>query len=176
MEWQSFIIAIFERIAQELEHTLDGLTVDDLNQQPSPGGNSIGWLAWHLTRSHDRNISELAGEEQLWTSQDWYAKFNRQPDPSETGFGHSAEEAAAFRSPDGKTVLEYHHAVVKRIKDYIRDRLSETELDREAYSPTFDKTWPVRVRLLGIINDGLQHVGQAAYARGLIKGWGWLGR
>ena len=176
MKRQQFIIDIFERTSQELEHTLDGLNVDELNQQPSPDSNSIGWLTWHLTRSHDRNISEVSGQEQLWISDEWYAKFNRQPNPAETGVGHSTQEAAAFRSPDSQVILEYHRAVVERIKDYIRNRMSETELDRETHSPTLRITATVRARLLGIISEGLQHVGQAAYVRGLLKGWGWLGR
>ena len=176
MEWQQFIINVFERMAQELEKTVDGLTVEELNQQPTPESNSIGWLAWHLTRSHDRNMSEVAGETQLWISQDWYAKFNRKPGPAETGFGHSAKEAAAFRSPSGQVILDYHRAVVTRIKDYISSQLSETELDRNTYSPTLNMTAPVSRRLLGVINDAYQHLGQAAYVRGLIKGWGWLGR
>src|SRR5262245_42422749 len=66
---------------------------------PGPASNSIAWLAWHLTRSHDRNISELAGDEQLWITEGWHARFNRAADPTETGFGHSAAEAAAFRVP-----------------------------------------------------------------------------
>src|SRR5215468_3924699 len=33
---------------------LEGLTVEDLHAQPGPASNSIAWLAWHLTRSHDR--------------------------------------------------------------------------------------------------------------------------
>jgi len=32
------------------------------------------------------------------------------------------------------------------------------------------------VRIMGNINDCYQHVGQAAYVRGLLKGQGWLGR
>jgi len=54
MEWQQLITDIYKRILQELEHALDGLTVDDLNQQPHPNCNSIGWLTWHLTRAQDR--------------------------------------------------------------------------------------------------------------------------
>jgi len=65
MAWQQLIMDIFTRISEELERVLDGLTVDDLNQQPRPDCNSIGWLAWHLTRSQDRNMSEIAGEEQV---------------------------------------------------------------------------------------------------------------
>ncbi len=176
MKWQQLITDLFLRISQELETVLEGLTVDDLNQQPHPDSNSIGWLAWHLTRSHDRNMSEIAGEEQLWIKDEWYHKFNRAPDPSETGVHHSPEETAAFRSPDSATILEYHRAVVERIKNYIDRRLSESELERESHSPTLGTTRPVEARLIGVINEGFQHVGQAAYVRGLLKGKGWSDR
>ncbi len=176
MEWQQLIIDIFMRISQDLEQVLDGLTVDDLNQRPRPDCNSIGWLAWHLTRSHDRNISELMEQEQLWIRDKWHAKFNRAPDPAETGFGYSSEDVSTFRSQDGKTLLEYHHAVLELAKRYISGTLSETELKRESASPTFGNVATVRRRLVGVVNDGLQHVGQAAYVRGLLKGKGWLGR
>ena len=176
MAWQQLITDLFLRISQELETVLEGLTTDELNQQPRPDSNSIGWLAWHLTRSHDRNMSEIAGEEQLWIRDKWYLKFNRTPDPSETGYHHSPEEAAAFRSPDRTTILEYHRAVVERIKGYIGSSLSETELERDSYSPTFQTTSKVRMRLVSVLSDGFQHAGQAAYARGLLKGRGWSDR
>lgn len=176
MDWQQLVTGLFLRISEELETVLEGLTVDELNQRPTPDCNSIGWLAWHLTRSHDRNVSELAGMEQLWTRDGWHARFGRAANPEETGVRHSAEDVAAFRSPDGRTVLEYHRAVVERIKQYVGDTLSESELDREAYSPTLHTTFPVSRRLVGVINDGFQHVGQAAYVRGLLKGKGWYGR
>ena len=176
MNWQQLIIDLFERISQELERVLNGLTPDELNQQPAPDANTIGWLAWHLTRSHDRNMSEIARKEQLWIEGAWYAKFNRAADPTETGVGHSPEQMAAFRAPDSRTILEYHNAVLERIKDYIVNTLSETELDREVYSPTFRNTNTVHRRLLGVLNDGFQHLGQAAYVRGLITEQGWLGR
>jgi hypothetical protein len=176
MIWQQFVNDLFLRISQELERVLEGLTVDDLNQQPRHDCNSIGWLAWHLTRSHDRNMSEIAGMEQLWIKDKWYLKFDRASDPSETGVHHSLEEAAAFRSPDSTTVLEYHRAVVERIKDYINSSLSEIELERESHSPTLGTTRPVQARLVAVINEGFQHVGQAAYVRGLLNGRGWSDR
>ena len=176
MEWQQLIIDLFLRISQELEKILEGLTVDDLDQRPTPDCNSIGWLAWHLTRSHDRNISELAGMEQLWTRDGWHARFGLAANPEETGVRHSAEDVAAFRSPDGRTVLEYHRAVVERIKQYVGGTLSESELEREYFSPTLREVATVRARLVGVINDGFQHLGQAAYVRGLLKGKGWYGK
>ena len=66
MKWQTLINDTFTRISEELELVLDGLTPDELNRQPASGANTIGWLTWHLTRSHDRNLSELAEREQLW--------------------------------------------------------------------------------------------------------------
>ena len=176
MEWQQLIMDLFRRISQELENVLDGLTVDDLNHRPAPDCNSIGWLVWHLTRSHDRNITELAAEEQVWIKDKWYAKFNRAPDPAETGVKHTSEDVTAFKSPEGRVLLEYHRAVLERIENYISNKLSESELEREAHSPTLHTTFPASRRLVGVINEGFQHVGQAAYVRGLLKGKGWLGR
>ena len=170
MEWQLLITDFFIRISQELERVLDGLTVDDLNQRPHPDCNSIGWLAWHLTRSHDRNLSELAGKEQLWIKDNWHTRFNRAPDPTDTGFNHNLEDVTAFRSPDGKTILEYHHAVLELAKRYITNHLSEPDLKRNVRSPTLKNVATVGGRLLSIISEGFQHVGQAAYVRGLLKG------
>ena len=176
MEWQQLITDIFMRISQELERVLDGLTVDDLNQSPCPDCNSIGWLVWHLTRSQDRAIEDLMGEEQRWVKDNWHARFNRAPDPTDTGLGHSREDVAAFKSPDSKTLLEYHHAVLEQTKHYISKKLSETDLEREFDNPTYPHITTARVRIVGIVNDNLQHVGQATYVRGMLKGQGWYGR
>ena len=170
MEWQQLIIDIFERTSQALERALEGLTLEDLNQQPAPDSNSMGWLAWHLTRGQDRAIAQLMGEEQLWIRDQWHDKFNRPPDPQDFGLGHTSEDLAAFKSPDVRTLLDYHQAVLERTKHYV-STLSETELDREIDHPRFPT---VRVRLVAVISDNLQHVGQVAYVHGLLKGKGWL--
>lgn len=176
MAWQQLVMDVFLRISRDREQVLDGLDADELHEQPFPNGNTIAWLTWHLTRSHDRNISKLAGEDQLWITEGWYAEFNRPPDTTETGFGHSAEEAAAFRAPGGRALVDYHRAVLERIQHYVLRTMMEDDLDRDACSPTFRDTTTVRRRLVGIISEGLQHVGQAAYGRGALKGHGWLGR
>ena len=176
MAWQHFTLDLFLRIAQDVEQVLNGLNEEELHHQLSPNCNSIGWLVWHLTRSHDRNISELSGREQLWITEGWYTQFNRPPDPSDTGFGQSAEEATSFRAPDGGKLLTYNQVVVERIREYILYTLSEGDLEKEIYSPTLGNTWTIRRRLVGILAEGFEHVGQAAYIHGLIKGHGWLGR
>ena len=170
MEWRQLTIDIYERISQVLERALEGLTQDDLNQQPNPDSNSMGWLTWHLTRVQDRAIADLVGEEQLWVKEEWHSKFDRPADPQDVGIGHSLEDLAAFRSPDVRILLEYHHAVLERSKHYISN-LSQTDLDREIDHPRYPK---VGLRLVVNISDNLQHAGQVAYVHGLLKGKGWL--
>ncbi len=193
MEWHQLITDGYRRVLEILEKVLDGLTQDDLNKQPHPDCNSIGWLAWHLTREQDYNIAHLMGEEQLWIRDGWHAKFNRAPKPLDTGFGkfgHSPEDVAAFRSPKVETLLEYYRAVLERSEHYI-STLSVADLDRELNQPAWSwerqrqvtgvgmEKWyqpvpTVGMRLVSILSECLQHAGQVAYVRGLLKGKGWL--
>ncbi len=170
MEWQKLICEIYERISQVTEKALDGLGMDDLNEQPKPDCNSIGWLAWHLTRVQDRAISGLTKEEQLWIKDKWYSKFNRSDDPRDFGLRHSPEDLAAFKSPDAKTHLAYHHSVLEQTKRYISS-LSESDLDKRIDHPIYPT---VGAYVVGTISDNLQHAGQIAYVRGLLKGKGWV--
>lgn len=171
MEWNDMLADGYGRIVEVLESVIKGLTQDDLNWQPHPECNSIGWLAWHLTRQQDAQVAALMGEEQLWTKDGWYAKFDRPPDPEDIGFGHTPEQVAAFKSPDVDTLLSYNRAAVERSKGYFHT-LSKSDLDRELNEP-FQPLPTVGVRLISIMDDSVLHAGQAAYVRGLRQGKGW---
>jgi hypothetical protein len=172
MRWQDLVLDEFLRIEQELSFVLEGLGVEDLNRQPAPDCNSIGWLAWHLTRSHDRNMSELMSLGQLWISEKWYAKWGRTPDPGETGVGHTPEQAKSFTSPEASVIMDYHQAILKRIEQYVNGA-TEEELGRETYSPTMNNKTTAMRRITGVIQQGFLHTGQAGYVRGMLKGRGW---
>ncbi len=120
MEWQELLTDGYGRVEGALREALDGMSQDDLNRQPHPDSNSMGWLAWHLTRVQDDHVSDLMGEQQLWLTGGWHSRFNRAPDPKDIGFGHSSEDVAAFKSPGVDTLLEYHRAVMERTKRYIK--------------------------------------------------------
>jgi len=172
MEWQELITDGYGRVLHELERALDGLTTDDLNEQPNPDCNSMGWLTWHLTRVQDDHIADLMGEEQLWIKEGWHAKFDLAPDLKDIGFGHSSEDVAAFKSPEIETLLEYHRAVLERSRRYI-NTLSPADLDSELNEPWYKPLPTVGVRLISVMSDCLQHAGQVSYVRGLLKGKGW---
>ncbi len=172
MEWHDLLTDGYGRVPEFLENVLKGPTQDDLNWQLRHDCNSIGWLVWHLTRQQDAQMASLMDEEQLWIKDEWYARFNRQPEPNDIGFGHSPEQVSAFESPEAKTLLDYNRAVVERSKHYIRS-LSKTDLDRELDEPWFQPLPVVGIRLISILDDSVLHAGQAAYVRGLRQGKGW---
>jgi hypothetical protein len=146
-----------------------------MNHQPSPQSNSIGWLVSHTIRSQDRMNADLFGEEQLWIREKWYAQFDRKPDSKESGVGHTPEEAAAFRAPEVQSYISYSQAVFERTKQYIMTRLSPQDLLREVVSPTLGTTSTVAARLISTIYN-FEHIGQAGYVKGMLKGIGWYGR
>ena len=175
MRWQKLVIDMYQRMSQEIEQILNGLTIEDLHKRPAPGANPIGWLCWHATRSMDRTIGDVIRGEQLWTKEGWYKKFNLPPDPNNTGYGHTDAQVDNLRIPDVQTLLAYHRAVMKATVKYL-DSLSEDELDRECeYSVQPGTTRAVSLRIISNIHD-IQHIGQAGYVRGLIRGHRWYGR
>lgn len=172
MKWYDMLINSYEGVLQTLECVLDGLTEEDLNWQPSPDCNSIGWLAWHLTRTQDGLIALVMNEEQLWTKDGWHTKFGRPANAQDGGSGHTPQDVAAFKSPDAKTLLDYHRAVLERSRRYF-PTLSETDLDRQLEVPWFQPPPKLGAFLNIILSDCSQHAGQAAYIRGLRQGMGW---
>jgi hypothetical protein len=175
MNLRRFVMDIYARRFEELEHTVTGLTPEQLEYQPKPESNSIGWLIWHATRSQDRMNADLFGEDQLWVSAGWYAKFNRPPDQKDTGYGHTPAQVAAVRAPEAQALLDYARAVYERTRSYVNTRLTATDLQRKVKSPTLGTTASVEERIIGTIND-FQHIGQAGYIRGMLSGIGWYGR
>jgi len=172
MEWHDLLSDGYGRVLDFMESVFHGLTQDDLNWQPRHDCNSIGWLTWHLTRQQDVQVASLMGEEQLWIKDGWYSKFGRLPESEDSGFGHTPEQVSAFESPDIRTLLDYHRAVMERSRRFLLT-LSKADLDRELDEPWFQPLPTVGVRLVSILEDSLLHAGQSAYVRGLCHGKGW---
>jgi uncharacterized damage-inducible protein DinB len=160
------LLEIYGRIPPLARKAVVGLDTDRLTATPAPGTNSIGWLVWHLTRVQDGHVAELLDTDQLWATGDWAARFGLDPDPANSGYGHTPEEVAAVRPESAAALLEYLDAVHDRTCAMV-EALTPADLDR-----VVDRRWdpPVTlgVRLVSIADDDLQHAGQAAYVRGLL--------
>ena len=102
----------------------------------------------------------------MWVGDEWAAGFGLEPDPMNHGYGHSADQVLAVRPQSAELLLGYLDAVDERMRGYLAD-LTAGDLDRvvdEGYDPPVT----LGVRLISIADDALQHVGQAAYVRGIL--------
>ncbi len=154
----------FDRVATLVPAVLDGLTADDVRWQPGPGANSIGWLIWHLTRVQDDHIAGVAGAGQVYA--DWAESFAL-PYGNDIGFGMSADQIAAFRVSSPELLSGYHAAVHHRTTGYLAS-LTDDDFDR-IVDESWDPPVTLAVRLVSVINETAQHVGQAGYVRGLLE-------
>jgi hypothetical protein len=165
MDVAALLLELYGRIPPLAREAVQGLDIDQLTRAPQPGANPIAWLVWHLTRVQDHHVSEVLDSRQVWIDGDWSGRFGLEPDPTNTGYGHSVAEVSAVRPESPDVLLDYLDAVHERTLSTLQ-RLVPADLDR-----IVDRRWdpPVTlgVRLISIADDGLQHAGQAAYVRGL---------
>ena len=157
---------LYDRIPPLASAAVAGVPVERLTEPLAPGANTIAWLVWHAARVQDHHVAELLASDQVWVHDGWAAKFGLDADPTNTGYGHTAEQVLQVRPERPEALLEYLDAVYARTKPFLA-ALTPGDLDR-----VVDRRWdpPVTlgVRLVSIADDGLQHVGQAAYPRGLL--------
>jgi len=168
MKTSELLVDAFGRVDGIVARVLAGLDREALNRRPGGTGNSIAWLVWHLSRGQDEQIADVAGAESVWASGGYADRFGFALDPADTGYGHSSSDVDAVRVGDAGLLAEYQHAVSAASQAYVGS-LSDGDLDR-----VVDRRWnpPVTlgVRLISIVDDGVQHGGQAAYVKGLPAG------
>lgn len=164
MRSNELLLDAFGRVREAVTETLEGLDNETLARRPAGRGNSIAWLIWHLTRIEDVQVSAPAGLEQIWTSHGFAGRFNLPLPQGDTGYGHTSRQVDLVSAPR-ELLLDYHEAVHRQTVEFLA-ALGDKDLDR-----IIDTNWnpPVTlgVRLVSTIADCLQHVGQAAYVRGL---------
>jgi hypothetical protein len=120
---------------------------------------------WHLTRVQDHHLAELLDRDQVWIEDEWAARFGLDADPANTGYGHRAEQVAAVRPDSFQVLIDYYDAVAARTRDLLSSQTPE-DLDR-VVDERWDPPVTLGVRLVSIVDDDLEHAGQAAYVRGL---------
>lgn len=167
MDVGGLFVDAFGRVRGVTHRAVERLAPELLLYRPDPDANSVAWLVWHLTRIQDDHVAEVAGTEQVWTSQGWMERFGLPFPASDTGYGHTPEDVAAVRVDSPRLLLGYHDAVHERTVRYVGG-LHPGDLDRivdEAWDPPVS----LGVRLVSVVSDDLQHAGQAAYVRGLAE-------
>jgi len=162
----------FERIQESVDSAVEGLDADQLAGRLDPDANPISWLIWHLSRVQDDHVAAAFGVSQVWSTRSWAPRLGMPEHTRELGYGHTSAQVEAVASAicgmpsPGKLLAEYHAAVHEQTISLVSG-LSDADLER-----VVDDRWtpPVTlgVRLVSVISDDLQHVGQANYVRGIL--------
>jgi hypothetical protein len=155
---------LFDRVRELVVELTDDLSDEESRFRPDPEANSIGWLLWHAARIQDDHVAGLAGLDQCWPA--WRERFGLPFDAFATGYGQSAEEVGQVRV-SGELLAGYHADVDQLTRNYL-DGLTDEELAR-VVDPRWDPPVTASVRLVSVIGDLEQHLGQAAYVRGLAQ-------
>lgn len=157
------------RPLEATRQVLDGITDETLHASAGGSGSSIAWLVWHAFRQQDLQVAQLAETPQVWTTGGWAEKLGVDRGEDAMGFGDTDADVAALRVSDPAALLTYAEAVTDATTAYARtlDAAALDDIIDESYDP------PVRrgVRLVSVIDDAVAHLGQAAYARGVIENW-----
>ena len=118
---------------------LPDLTPAQLNAHPGGHDNSIAWLLWHAGREVDMQLSQL------------------------NGYGQSAEEARSIVVNDQKLLVSYVAETLNALIAYAKSGIEWDEVIDRDWTPEVTRG----VRMVSIVDDAAQHVGQAAYIAGM---------
>ncbi|MGP3988985.1 mycothiol transferase [Streptomyces sp. 3N207] len=167
MDTTALLTDAFTRVNGEVHSTLRSIKKRHLNEQLDPATNRVSWLIWHLTRVQDDHLADAAGTQQVWHAQGFEERFGLPLPSDDTGFGHAPADVAAVRVDSPKLLLEYHDAVHEQTLNYL-GTLNARSLDR-IVDDAWDPPVSLGVRLVSVIGDTMQHVGQAAFLRGVLE-------
>lgn len=166
MDVDALLLELYGRVEAHVVGAVADLDAAGLAAAPGPGANHIGWLVWHLTRVEDGHVAELLDVDQLYVTGSWAERLGMPADPEDSGYGHTEEQVAAVKPGGPDLLLDYYRAVNARTRGYLAG-LSPADLDR-IVDERWDPPVTLGVRLVSIVDDQIQHAGQAKYLRGLL--------
>ncbi len=155
----------FARVQDSLHRVVERLTPEQLTWSPTPDANTIAWLAWHLARVQDDHMAGIAETDQVWLSDGWADRFGLPFDPTDIGFGQSADQAHQV-IVDRELLTGYYDAV-NATTGRVLESMGVADFDR-VVDERWDPPVTAAVRVVSVLNDVTQHIGQAAYIRGLL--------
>lgn len=160
------LLEAFGRLPDVVHAAVDGLSDDELTARVDAGANTTAWLVWHLARVEDDHLAGAFGSAEVWASGGWADRFTLPDDVTQLGYGHTSEQVGAVRA-SAEVLTGYYDAVHARTVELLGTATAD-DLDR-----VVDRNWdpPVTlgVRLVSVLQDALEHAGQAAFVRGVLE-------
>lgn len=152
----------FGRVRELVQQQCADLDPGTATVRLDPDANPPTWLLWHLARVQDDHVAALAGVDQAWET--WRDRFDLPLEPDDIGYGHDSAQVALV-DVDPRLLAEYHADVHALTLRYL-DRVDGAELAR-VVDDAWDPPVTAAVRLVSVVGDTLQHLGQVAYVTGV---------
>jgi hypothetical protein len=157
----------FGRLPEHVLDAVDGLTPDQLTHRLDRSANSICWLVWHLARVEDASLAAAFDTEPVWTAAGWHERFGLPLERDDIGFGHDDEQVGTVRVDSPQLLVGYYADVHARTTELLQ-LVSADDLDR-VVDRSYDPPVTLAVRLMSVLEDAQQHLGQALFVRGLVE-------
>ena len=153
-----------------LRKALDGLTLDEIKSQPAgAGSNPIGWLVWHLSRGRASIAAGITGTDSVWETGGWAARFGMEGEVKR----FMPADVHTFDPKSPETLVGFFEEATEKVYGAVRG-LNDDDLEREVPTRPGQPPAPIASRLAISLFESIQHIGQVAYLRGLIREQGWF--
>jgi Protein of unknown function (DUF664) len=160
------LLDLLGRVRGTVRQVLAETPEDALGTPPAPGTNTVAWLVWHLTRGLDSQAADALGYDAVWEAAGWRERFALPLPPDAHGYGMTFDEVLLVQAST-EHLRGYLDAACDAAEKAVAG-ITDDALDR-----VVDEQWqpPVTlgVRLVSVVDDCLQHAGQAAYASGILS-------
>ena len=167
MDFKDIVRAALDEYMGDLRDALNGLTAEERRYQPNPHSHHIDFVVWHMARVEDDWIQRFAQRtDSVWQREGWFERLGM-PE-RDGGFGYTVEQVAGLPPFEIEQMLGYYDAVRRETLSYI-DGLSESDLESTPHAER-RPGYTVAKMLAHVIVEESQHVGQAAYLRGMQRG------
>jgi hypothetical protein len=153
----------FGRVQGTVHEAVDGLSAAQLAARLDDDANSIAWLCWHLTRVQDDHLADAFGVQQVWPT--FIERFGLPFGPGATGYGQSTGQVALVQV-SGDLLTGYQDAVHAQAVELVSG-IVDADLSR-VVDEGWDPPVTLGVRLISVIDDCMQHAGQAVFIRGIL--------
>ncbi len=155
-----------DRVRDTAHQVLDDTPQELLATPPAPGTNTVAWLVWHLTRGLDEQAAGVFGYDAVWEAGGWRERLALPLPADAHGYGMTFDEVLLVQA-SATHLGGYLDATFAAATDALRE-LTDADLDR-VVDEHWDPPVTLAVRLVSVVNDSTQHVGQAAYASGILS-------
>ena len=166
MDFKNIICMALDEYTDDLHSAVDGLTPAERRFQPTPDSHHVDFVLWHMARVEDNWVQGFGrGVETVWENGGWAARLGL-PEQG-NGWGYTVRQVEELPQFDLDLLNEYAAAIRAATIGFL-DGLSSDDLDR-APDPRRPEV-SIGSMLSHVIVEESQHVGQAAYLRGIQRG------